>query len=179
MSAALISLAMQAGAPLVRDILSKRIGAQNTQLAENVLELVARRMGLENTTALPELAISEPEDVIKAIADVEQTEAPGLIAVFAQELEFAQATLDADQDGGAWKSAWRPAGMYLIGFLWLWNVVILHVINAMVKTALPPVPFEQLLQLSGLYFGLYMGGHTIKDVITKWAARAPGKGGAA
>lgn len=178
MSAALISLAMQAGAPIVRDILSKRIGAQNTQLAEEVLGLIARRAGVD-TGALSDLTMTSPERVTKAIVEIENEDAPEMIALYAQELEFAQAALAADQDGSSWKSAWRPAGMYLIGFLWLWNVVILHITNAIAKTALPPVPFEQLLQLSGLYFGLYMGGHTVKDVIAKWAARAPGKGGAA
>lgn len=178
MSAALISLAMQAGAPIVRDILSQRIGAKNTQLAEDVLGLIARRAGV-GTDALPGLIQTSPTEVSKAIVSVENEDAAELIALYAQELEFAKTTLEADQDGAAWKSAWRPAGMYLIGFLWLWNVVILHVANAIAKTALPPVPFEQLLQLSGLYFGLYMGGHTIKDVIAKWAARGPGNGGAA
>lgn len=175
MSAALISLAMQAGAPIVRDILSKRIGAQNTQLAEEVLGLIARRAGV-TVQDLPDMASTKSDDIVEAIAEVEVGDAPGLLAIYAQEIEFAQAALDADQGRSAWSSAWRPAGMYLIGFLWLWNVVILHVTNAICKTALPPVPFEQLLQLSGLYFGLYMGGHTIKDVIAKWATRAPGKG---
>jgi hypothetical protein len=59
--------------------------------------------------------------------------------------------------------------MYLIGLLWIWNVIVLHVLNASLKIALPPMPFEQLMQLSGLYFGLYMGGHTIKDMVGKWA----------
>ncbi|WP_323790114.1 hypothetical protein [Thalassovita sp.] len=176
MSAALISLALQAGAPLVRDILSQRIGAQNAELAEGVVGLIARRAGV-SVGELPEIAKSNPDSVIDAIADVEVQHAPGMVALYAQEVEFAQATLQADQNGAPWTSAWRPAGMYLIGFLWLWNVVILHVVNAIAKIALPPVPFEQLLQLSGLYFGLYMGGHTVKDVITKWAARAPVKEG--
>jgi len=176
MSAALISLALQAGAPLVRDILSKRIGAGNTELAESVLGLVARHAGV-NARDLREVAISHPDSVVEAIAKVEVDEIPGMVALYAQEMEFAQATLAADQNGAAWQSAWRPAGMYVIGFLWLWNVVLLHVINAIFKIALPPMPFEQLFQLTALFSGLYMGGHTVKDVITKWAARAPVKEG--
>lgn len=178
MSAALISLALQAGAPLVRDILSKRIGAENTELAEGVVGLIARRAGV-SVDALPQLAESDPDTVKKAIVEVDSAQAPGMVALYAQEMEFANATLHSDQDGRAWKSAWRPAGMYLIGFLWLWNVVILHVTNAIAKVALPPMPFEQLLQLSGLYFGLYMGGHTVKDVVSKLATRISGNGGAA
>lgn len=178
MSAALISLAMQAGAPLVRDILSKRIGAENAELAEGVVGLIARRAGV-SVDVLPQLADTDPAKVMEAIVDVDGAQAPGMVALYAQEMEFANATLQADQDGPAWKSAWRPAGMYLIGFLWLWNVVILHIANAIARTALPPMPFEQLMQLSGLYFGLYMGGHTIKDAIEKWVGRGSGNGGAA
>ena len=61
--------------------------------------------------------------------------------------------------------AWRPLGMYLIGFLWLWNVVLLHVANAIWKIALPPVEFAVLLQISAIYMGLYMGGHTVKATV--------------
>ena len=68
--------------------------------------------------------------------------------------------------------AWRPGGMYLIGFLWLWNTVIINISNAALGTEFWPMEFERLIQLSGLYFGLYMGGHTVKDVISKWSAKA-------
>ncbi len=168
MSAALISLAVQAGAPLIRDILSKRIGAENTELAEGVLGLVANRAGV-SVDHLPQKAHIDPGSVRDAIVGVEADEVPGLLAIYAQDMEFAQATLAADQNGAAWKSAWRPAGMYVIGFLWLWNVVLLHVINAVFKIALPPMPFEQLFQLTALFSGLYMGGHTAKDVAEKVA----------
>lgn len=168
MSAALISLALQAGAPLVRDILSKRLGAKNTELAEGVLGLIATRAGV-NADELLDLANTKPEAVTEAIVGVEVDEVPGLLAIYAQDMEFAQVALAADQNGAAWKSAWRPAGMYVIGFLWLWNVVLLHVINAVFKIALPPMPFEQLFQLTALFSGLYMGGHTAKDVAGKVA----------
>lgn len=168
MSAALISLALQAGAPLVRDILSKRLGAKNTELAEGVLGLIATRAGV-NADELLDLANTKPEAVTEAIVGVEVDEVPGLLAIYAQDMEFAQVALAADQNGAAWKSAWRPAGMYVIGFLWLWNVVLLHVINAVFKIALPPMPFEQLFQLTALFSGLYMGGHTAKDVAEKVA----------
>lgn len=176
MSAALISLAMTVGAPLVRDILTKRIGAGNARLAEDVISLIAERAGVAPADLDRQIA-DHPQTVQDAISDVEMSKAPELVALYASELEFATTALEADQRGAGWKSAWRPAGMYMIGFLWLWNVVILHGINALAKTALPPVPFEQLLQLSALYFALYMGGHTVKDVVGKWATRNPGRGG--
>ena len=81
------------------------------------------------------------------------------------------ATLAAEQDEPLWARMWRPGGMYLIGFLWLWNAVILHVANAIFKIALPPMPWDILMGLSSLYFALYMGGHTVKDLVGKWVAK--------
>jgi hypothetical protein len=62
--------------------------------------------------------------------------------------------------------------MYMIGLLWLWNVIVLHSLNAIFKISLPQIDLVILLQLSGLYMGLYMGGHTLKDFFKqKWGAR--------
>ena len=170
MSAAIVTLASQIGAPIIRDILSRKLGAQNGALAADVLERIAMRAGVP-----VEEVDAAPTDTLKAaIQDVER-ESPELLALYAQGLEGQFALLQAEAADPAWMRAWRPGGMYLIGFLWLWNVVILHVSNAAWKIALPPVPFEQLIQLSALYFGLYMGGHTVKDVVAQWAAKGGAK----
>jgi hypothetical protein len=50
-------------------------------------------------------------------------------------------------------------------------VMLLHVANAIWKIALPPMPWDQLIYFSGLYMGLYMGGHTVKDVVAKMVSR--------
>lgn len=57
--------------------------------------------------------------------------------------------------------------MYLLGFLWLWNLVILHVANAAWKIALPPLDTANLLALTGLFLSLYMGGHTVLRALGK------------
>jgi hypothetical protein len=177
MSAALISLAMQAGAPLVRDILTKRIGAKNAALAGEVMGLIAGRAGVD-VADLSGAAKDRPDSVMEAIVDVEVTDVPGLLAIYAEDIEFAHAALEADLNGASWKSAWRPAGMYMLGFLWVWNVVLLHVLNAAFKIALPPMPFEHLFQLTAIYTGLYMGGHTVKDLATKVSSSLATKWGA-
>lgn len=168
MSGPLIALATQIGAPMIRAALERRFGADG-QLAGEVVNSIARRAGV-NSNELSALAESEPRTVIDAMRAVE-IEAPELIRLYLAEAEAASALAQSEQTDPAWMRAWRPGGMYLIGFLWLWNVVILHTANAIWKVALPPIPFEQLIQLSGLYFGLYMGGHTIKDLAGKWATK--------
>lgn len=168
MTAPLIAIATQIGVPMIRAALERRFGPDG-RLAAEVAASVARRAGVP-VDGLDTLATDDPARVIDAMRQVE-AETPELIRLYVAEAEAAAALARSEETDPVWMRAWRPGGMYLIGLLWLWNVVILHIANAIWKTALPPVPFEQLIQLSGLYFGLYMGGHTIKDLASKWVAR--------
>ncbi|QYK42850.1 MAG: hypothetical protein KF887_07040 [Paracoccaceae bacterium] len=168
---ALAALALQAGLPLVERILSGRLGPANGALASDVIRAVAARAGAA-PEALEQLAADTPGRVIEALRAVEAGDAADRTALYLAEVE-ARAALEArEQDEPLWARAWRPAGMYLLGFLWLWNIVLLHVANAIWRIALPPMPFEHLIQISGLYMGLYMGGHTVKDLAAKWGAKA-------
>ncbi len=167
----LISIATSVGAPLVRELLARKLGGANADLAGRVIEAVAERMGADPAD-MPALIEQDPGAVGDAIREVE-AKANALVPIWLAEAEFARSALDAEQDEPLWMRAWRPGGMYLIGFLWLWNTVLLHTANAVWKIALPPVPFDSMIQLSALYFTLYMGGHTVKDVVAKWQ-----KGGA-
>lgn len=171
---ALLPLVIQVGAPLVRQILTRKIGGDKAELASEVIDLIAARAGVSRPV-LEAMAEDNPEPVKDAILEVE-AEAPELLALYAQGLEGQFALLQAERQDPIWYRAWRPLGMYFIIFLWLWQIVLLHVLNAYFKIALPPADWTSLVTLTSLYFGLYMGGHTIKDVATKWAAR---KGGVA
>ena len=93
---------------------------------------------------------------------------PELVALYASGLEKQFDLLQAEMAEGGWKAAWRPAGMWFILFLWFYQIVGLHVANAVWKIALPQTPYDVLIQLTGIYAGLYMGGHTIKDLAEKW-----------
>lgn len=162
MSAALLAVATQIGAPLIRQVLTSRLGAQNAELATNVVEAVARRAGI-GVGDLERLADDEPTRMVDAVRETEAM-MPEMIALYAQGLEKQQALLQAEQKGPWWGWAWRPFMMWLLAFLWLWNIVILHVANAVWRIALPPTDFTSLLSLTGIYMALYMGGHTLKDL---------------
>ncbi|GIT85425.1 hypothetical protein [Roseobacter sp. OBYS 0001] len=162
MSMALVSLAAQIGAPMVRKLLSDRIGSGNAKLAEEVAGAIAERVGVA-PDQLEGFAAKEPEVVMSAIKEVEAM-TPNMMQVALAETQTREALLLAETARGGWQAAWRPAGMYLIGFFWLWNMVILHIANAVFKIALPPTDFAILLQISAAYMALYMGGHTAKDV---------------
>lgn len=158
MSIVLAGMALKAGMPVIEKLLTRKLGDAKGKLAAEVLGRIAGEARVE-PHQLDELAAAEPGKILDAMRKV-NAQAPDVLAIYA-----------ALQAEGGWKSAWRPAGMYMLGFLWIWNVVLLHVANAVWKTALPPVPFEQLIQLSGLYMALYMGGHTVKDIAAKWGAK--------
>lgn len=165
----LIALALKSGLPSISKLLAKKIGDPEGQLATRVIEAIATRAGI-SPEGLSAAVEERPGLVIDAMREVERA-APELIEAYDRDLQLQLATLAAEQDEPVWMRAWRPAGMYLLGFLWLWNSVLLHVANAIWKTALPPMPFTDLIQLSGLYMALYMGGHTVKDVVKTWVAK--------
>ena len=162
---ALIALAADFGAPLVRDALAKRLGGGNTQLAIDVAGAVARRAGVP-VEDLERLAKDDPHLVGKAITETEQVEMPGLLSVYLREADARAELLTSEEREAPWKSAWRPGMMYLIGFLWLWSLLLQPAIDAW-GPSVAPVPLATLMQLTVLYLGLYMGGHTVKAVAQK------------
>lgn len=171
MLSTLMPLAVAVGAPVIERILSDKIGTGNAGLVRRVIETIAEQAGT-TPDKLEDLARASPELVQAAIQEAERM-SPDLVALYGEGLEYQMAILDAERDGPLWTRAWRPGGMYLIGFLWLWNVVLLHVFNAVFKIALPAMDAALLFQLSALYLGLYMGGHTVKDIAArKWGGVA-------
>jgi len=163
----LAALALQSGFPIIRAILERKLGDANGALAGDVLAALATRANVK-PEELEALAETNPGKVIEAMRQVAPM-TPELIGLYAKGLEHQMTLLMAEQEEGGWKANWRPLGMYFVMVLWAWQVVILHVANAIWKIALPPMPWEQLVTFTGLYMGLYMGGHTIKDVAAKVA----------
>lgn len=165
---ALTALALEIGVPLLGRILTRRLGNGNAQLITDVIGAIANRLGVSTAQAETMVETDRPR-VIEAMREVEQ-QAPELIALHAAALEGQFALLQAEQKGPWWGWAWRPAFMWLLGLLWLWNAIVLHVCNAIWRLALPPMDATVLLSLTSVYAAFYMGGHTIKD----WARQRGG-----
>jgi hypothetical protein len=161
--APLIALAIHAGFPLITSALQHKLGDTNGTLAADVLAAIAGRAGVK-PEELDQLVQDNSPKVIDAMREVERM-TPELIGLYTKGLEGQFALLQAEMAEGGWKSAWRPAGMWLILFLWAYQIVLLHVANAIFKIALPPCDWQYLVTFTGMYMGLYMGGHTIKDVV--------------
>lgn len=173
MSAALISIAAQIGAPLVRDILARKIGGKNAELAETVVKAVADRAGVpvERIGETARAGGGPAEEVREAIRAVNADLAPHLVALHEAELETKLRIFEAERSEPAAVRMWRPIGMYFTFLLWAWNTMLLHVANAWWLIALPPTPWDVLLAWTGLYLSLYMGGHTVKAVAESWGRK--------
>lgn len=163
MSAFLLDAARHIGAPLLTRVLERKIGGANTRLASEVIDAVARRAGV-GTDQLEQVADDNPSRLVDAMRETEAM-MPEMIALYAQGLEGQFALLQAEGKGPWWGWAWRPFMMWLLAFLWFWNIVALHVANAIWKIALPPTDAATLLGLTSVYMALYMGGHTLKDAL--------------
>jgi hypothetical protein len=164
---ALLALAVQAGFPTIKAILQRKLGDEAGGLATDVVGALAVHLRVK-PEELEALAETAPGKIIDAMRAVEPM-TPEMIGLYQKGLENQMALLMAEQEEGGWKANWRPLGMYFVMALWAWQVIVLHVANAIWKIALPPMPWEQLVTFTGLYMGLYMGGHTIKDVASKVA----------
>lgn len=163
---ALAAIALNAGLPIVEKILSGKLGDARGQLATQVIRKVAEGAGVA-PEALETAATETPGRVIDAMREVERS-SPEVVALYAKGLEHQFTLLQAEMAEGGWKANWRPAGMWFTLFLWFYQIVGLHVANAIFKIALPPCDWQYLMTFTATYMGLYMGGHTVKDVVAKW-----------
>jgi len=117
-----------------------------------------------------QLGVTTPQEVAKAIAQPEAVETlrryeaahSEQLALLAAEQKHMSEILVREDGQGMFHSGWRPAMMWLIGFLWFNNLFLTPLLfNAILKLGVPLAPFEALITLTGLYMGLYMGGHTV------------------
>lgn len=174
----LIGMAVDVGAPMVKDILERKFGPGSGQLADAVIKSIANQA---DTTPqqLPEVATKSPEVVRDAIVITEGI-APELIGLYTKGLEGQFALLSAESAEGPLQSGWRWGWMYLLAFFWIWLIVLLPIVNALLQALGSGVRIESigaavLLTLPSWFIALYMGGHTVKelgknalDAITAW-----------
>lgn len=163
----LIGMAAEVGAPLVKDILDRKIGGGSGQLAEAVIKSVASNAGVTPAT-LPDLITTEPGAVKDAVLAAESM-APELVALYTAGLEGQFKLLQTESAEGPLQSGWRWGWMYLLGLFWIFYLLVFPIINAVLKAAGSSVQIETLdaailLTLTSWFIALYMGGHTLKEL---------------
>ena len=146
-------------------ILGGVLGGPAGGIAVTIGREVAARLGVSTPEEVEAAIKTDP----KALAELRafQSENAEELALLMQEQEHMRDMLAREDKGPWWAWAWRPATMWLIGFLWFWSLIAVHLINGMTGLKLPVAPMEHLLAFTGLFLSLYMGGHTVKSVLEK------------
>lgn len=157
----------KAGAPFLKKIIEGSLPPPWNNVAGTAVDVIAERLGAAEATpeAIVERYQAEPAVTGKIIQEVEAD--PSVILAGVEQQKATNVLLTAEMKEPLWTWAWRPAGMWGLGVLWFWNIIGLHALNAIFKIDLPPTDNGVLFQLSALYMGLYMGGHTVKDFVDK------------
>lgn len=155
------------GAPFLKKILDGSLPAPWNSAGGMLVDVLADRLGASEPTAgaIVERYQENPTMTGQIIQEVEAD--PNVILAGVAQQKETNTLLLAEMKEPLWTWAWRPLGMYGLGFLWLWSIVLLHALNAIFKIALPQPDLSLLLQVTALYMTLYMGGHTLKDFVAK------------
>lgn len=148
--------------PLIKKILTNRLGGENAELATTVIDAIADRAGV-SPAQIPDVAKTSPS-VLEAAIKQTEPEAADLLEHHVESQRISAELQKAEMDKGPlWTWAWRPAWMYLLGVFWIWAIIIAPLANAY-AIAIPMTDVGSLFGLTGAYLALYMGGHTIKKV---------------
>lgn len=155
------------GAPFLKKLIEGSLPAPWNGVGSVAIDVLADRLGAAEATAdaIVERYEADPKAALPIVQELEAN--PAVILAAVEQQKATNTLLLAEMNEPLWTWAWRPAGMWGLGALWFWNIIVLHVLNAAFKIALPPVDNGILLQLSALYMGLYMGGHTVKNFVAK------------
>jgi hypothetical protein len=163
----LSSVLTTVGAPFLKKIIEGSLPAPWNGVAGTAVDVLAERLGAPEATPEAIVARYEANPGVAGAIIQEVESDPSVILAGVEQQKQTNTLLLAEMKEPLWTWAWRPLGMYGLGFLWLWSIVILHLLNAVLKWALPPTDLWLLLQLSAAYMTLYMGGHTLKDFVAK------------
>lgn len=166
------------GAPFLKKIIEGSLPPPRGNAAGMAVDVLAERIGVDPTPEAIVERYQEQPGVTGALIQEVEADPSVILAGVEQQKETNALFLAEMKTEPAWTWAWRPGGVYFLGFLWLWNVVLLHVLNAIFKIALPPMDLWLLFQLTILFLGLYMGGHTAKDGFAKFAEAMTARAGA-
>lgn len=144
-----------AGAPAIGEAIAGPFGA-------SIGGALAGILGVDPTPdAVGGSVVENPSAVQRAEADPP----PQLSAWLETHARIAESLTATETSRENWFSwAWRPALSWLLGFLYLWNGVLLPVANAAFIAGIAPMPWDQLTAFTGIWVVIYGGGHTVKSI---------------
>jgi hypothetical protein len=155
-------IAAEIGATTVKRLIEQRAGKGAAEIAGTVIDVVAEKAGVP-VGDLPGLAERDRKRVQSAVLEAE-ADAPELLELWSKGLEGQFALLQAETREGFWKGFWRWGWMYLLAIFWIWRIIVLPIVNAHAVVPIETIDVAVLLTLTSWFMGLYMGGHTLKEL---------------
>ncbi|RWC58904.1 hypothetical protein [Mesorhizobium sp.] len=167
----LLDVAAKVGAPLVKGLLEKiGLGGAASDIAGTVIDSVAEKLGVS-----PSEIPNQPAGNVEAAVKATEAETPELVMAWAKQQELSNQLQLAEMNKAGeptWTWAWRPAWMWFLGFLFLFRLVLVPIADAALgSNVAATVDLGTMMTLTTWFMALYMGGHTVKDAITKWAGK--------
>lgn len=160
----LAAVAAEVGAKSLHKLLTDKVGARNADLADAAVRAVAARANIL-PEQIPQAILDEKPRIVDAVREVERM-TPELAAVYQKGIDLQLAELQAREIEPLWTWGWRAAWMWALLALWIWALVGQPLVTGLSGFTVTPIDISILLQLTGIFLALYMGGHTIKSV---WA----------
>lgn len=161
----LLAAAGDLAVPVIRKILGDRLGDAGGDLAGKVIDIIAEKAGVA-PDRLPDMPTGELQQAIVAA----ESEAADILMQHVESQRLMNEMLKAElgRGGPIWTWAWRPGWMWLLAFVWLYALILRPLANAAFGAAIEAVDLTILMTLTGVFTGLYMGGHTALRGIDKW-----------
>lgn len=159
----LLTAAGDLAVPVIKKILGDRLGGTGGELVGKVIDIIADKAGVA-PDRLPEAPTGELQNAIVAA----EPEAADILMHHVESQRLMNETLKAelDKSGPFWTWGWRPGWMWLLAFIWLYALILRPLANAAFGAAIEAVDLTILMTLTGVFTGLYMGGHTAKSIMS-------------
>ncbi|MDZ7822608.1 MAG: hypothetical protein U5K75_00215 [Ahrensia sp.] len=155
--AVLIPILTQIGAPILKNVLQQSIGGKGADVAGDVIDAIAGRLGVEATPqAIEDAYLQRPQQVSADIQKLEAENGALFIALQSKAIDKQFELLLAETKAGGLKDALALGLDVFACRIWVWQIVA-------IATGTPSIATADLLQLTTWFLGLYMGGHTLKD----------------
>ena len=163
----ILDVATKVGAPIIKKLLTDTVGGTVGAIGGAVVDAITEKAGVQSPEALDQV---HPEVLEGAVLAVEQQLASASLEAQKTGNDLMLAEMQKDSAFG-WM--WRPAGMWLMLLCILWDVIGTPLLNALFIAAgsavqiRPLVSFPELVTVFTVYSGLYMGGHTAKQIFKR------------
>jgi len=159
----LLAAAGDLAVPVIKKTLGDRLGGAGGDIAGKVIDVIAEKAGV-SPDRLPDVPAGELQDAIVAA----EPNAADILMHHVESQRMMNETLKAELDKGGplWTWGWRPGWMWLLAFVWLYALILRPLTNAAFGAAIEAVDLTILMTLTGVFTGLYMGGHTAKNIVS-------------